>query len=112
MAKKESTEKTKNKKEKKTKLSAKAVIKDSAYAIKLIAGTSPALFVTRLLSQIMYTVISFIVGTYSLRYIINSFEDGLTFKTVALSALVLVAVIAVIAIFRAAQFTLKRLKAI
>ena len=82
----------KPKKEKKTKLSAKAVIKDSAYAIKLIAGTSPALFVTRLLSQIMYTVISFIVGTYSLRYIINSFEDGLTFKTVALTALTLVAV--------------------
>lgn len=82
----------KPKKEKKTKLSAKAVIKDSAYAIRLIAGTSPALFVTRLLSQIMYTVISFIVGTYSLRYIINSFEDGLTFKTVALTALVLVAV--------------------
>ena len=82
----------KPKKEKKTKLSVKAVIKDSAYAIKLIAGTSPALFVTRLLSQIMYTVISFIVGTYSLRYIINSFEDGLTFKTVALTALTLVAV--------------------
>ncbi len=80
------------KKEKKTKLSPKAVIKDSAYAIRLIAGTSPALFVTRLLSQIMYTVISFIVGTYSLRYIINSFEDGLTFKTVALTALVMVAV--------------------
>lgn len=82
----------KPKKEKKTKLSVKAVIKDSAYAIRLIAGTSPALFVTRLLSQIMYTVISFIVGTYSLRYIINSFEDGLTFKTVALTALTLVAV--------------------
>ena len=41
---------------------------------------------------ITYTVSSFVVGTYVVRYIINSFETGLDFKTVALSATVMIAV--------------------
>lgn len=88
--------KKKNKKEKKQKkekrLSFKDVVRASAYAMRMIVGTAPIVFIMRLLSQIMYTVIGFIVGTYSLRYIINSFEEGAEFKTVAIAALIMIGV--------------------
>ena len=88
--------KKKNKKEEKQKkekrLSFKDVVRASAYAMRMIVGTAPIVFIMRLLSQIMYTVIGFIVGTYSLRYIINSFEEGAEFKTVAIAALIMIGV--------------------
>lgn len=80
------------KKKKENKLSFKMVIKDCAYAIKMVVGTAPIAFILRFLLEIINTVSSFIVGTYVVRYIINSFETGLDFKTVALSATVMIAV--------------------
>ena len=82
----------KKKKKKENKLSFKMVIKDCAYAIKMVVGTAPIAFILRFLLEIINTVSSFIVGTYVVRYIINSFETGLDFKTVALSATVMIAV--------------------
>ena len=82
----------KDKKKKENKLSFKMVIKDCAYAIKMVVGTAPIAFILRFLLEIINTVSSFIVGTYVVRYIINSFETGLDFKTVALSATVMIAV--------------------
>ena len=82
----------KDKKKKENKLSFKMVMKDCAYAIKMVVGTAPIAFILRFLLEIINTVSSFIVGTYVVRYIINSFETGLDFKTVALSATVMIAV--------------------
>ncbi|MBO5313370.1 MAG: ABC transporter ATP-binding protein [Clostridia bacterium] len=76
----------------KKKLSFKMVFKDCAYAIKMVATTSPIAFLLRFLLEVVNTASSFIVGTYVVRYIINSFETGLDFKSVALSAVVMIAV--------------------
>ncbi len=84
--------KKKNKKKDNNKLSFKTVVKDCTYAMKTVVGTAPIAFLLRFLLEIINTVSSFIVGTYVVRYIINSFETGLNFKTVALSAIVMIAV--------------------
>ena len=84
--------KKKNKKKDENKLSFKMVVKDCAYAMKTVIGTSPIAFLLRFLLEIINTVSTFIVGTYVVRYIINSFETGLDFKTVALSAVIMIAV--------------------
>ena len=75
-----------------SKLSFKMVIKDCAYAIKTVITTSPVAFLLRFVLEIINTVSGFFVGTYAVRYIITSFEEGLDFKTVALSAVVMIAV--------------------
>ena len=80
----------KNKKEKK--LPFKAIVKDCTYALRLIIGTSPWVFIMRLLSQLMNTVMGFMVGTYALRHIINSFESGVELGEVAYDALIMVAI--------------------
>lgn len=82
----------KDKKDKKKKLSFKMVVKDCAYAIRLVVTTSPITLLLRILLELINTFSSFIVGTFVVRYIINSFETGLDFKTVALSAGVMIAV--------------------
>ena len=84
--------KKKNKKKDENKLSFKMVVKDCTYAMKMVVGTAPIAFLLRFLLEIINTVSTFIVGTYVVRYIINSFETGLDFKTVALSAIVMIAV--------------------
>ncbi len=84
--------KKKNKKKDENKLSFKMVVKDCTYAMKMVVGTSPIAFLLRFLLEIINTVSTFIVGTYVVRYIINSFETGLDFKTVALSAIIMIAV--------------------
>lgn len=80
----------KSKKEKK--LPFKAIVKDCTYALRLIIGTSPWVFIMRLLSQLMNTVMGFMVGTYALRHIINSFESGVELGEVAYDALIMVAI--------------------
>ena len=84
--------KKKNKKKDENKLSFKMIVKDCTYAMKMVVGTAPIAFLLRFLLEIINTVSTFIVGTYVVRYIINSFETGLDFKTVALSAIVMIAV--------------------
>lgn len=86
----------KEKKNKENKLSFKMVVKDCAYAIKMIVGASPWAFIIRIIQQIMSTVLSFIVGTYALKYIITAFENGESFKSVALSALVMIGIPSII----------------
>ena len=81
-----------NKKNDQKKLSLKMVFKDCAYAIKMVVSTSPIAFLLRFLLELVNTVSGFLVGTYVVRYIINSFETGFDFKTVALSAIVMIAV--------------------
>ena len=83
-------DKIKKKKEKGNKLSFKAVFKDTVYAMKLIVSSAPAVFVLRMIIQFLETVLGFVVGTYSLRYIINSFEAGRPFGQVALEAFVMI----------------------
>lgn len=82
----------KDKKKKDKKLSFKIVAKDCAYALKMVITTAPVSFLLRFVLELVNTVSSFIVGTYVVRYIINSFETGLDFKTVAISAIVMIAV--------------------
>ncbi len=89
-------DKNKRKKDKGKKLSFKAVCKDSIYALRLIVGASPAVFILRLVVQVLETVLGFVVGTYSLRYIINSFEAGRPFGQVALEAFVMIVIPAVL----------------
>ncbi|MBR2024584.1 MAG: hypothetical protein IKA02_02105, partial [Clostridia bacterium] len=84
--------KKKNKKSKEKKMSFKMVFSDCTYAIKMVVGTAPIAFFLRFLLEIINTVSTFIVGTYVVRYIINSFETGLDFETVDLSAIVMIAV--------------------
>ncbi|MBO5375076.1 MAG: ABC transporter ATP-binding protein [Clostridia bacterium] len=84
--------KDKKKKDNKRRLSFKMVVKDCAYALKMIVTTSPFAFLLRFFLELFNTLASFIVGTYVVRYIINSFETGFDFKTVALSAAVMIAV--------------------
>ena len=88
--------KKKEKKNKEKRLSFKMVFKDSAYAIKMVVGASPLLFVMRIIEQVISSVIGFISGTYVLKYIISSFEAGKTFEGVALSALIMLGVPSVI----------------
>ena len=81
-----------NKKNDQKKLSLKMVFKDCAYAIKMVVSTSPMAFLLRFLLELVNTASGFLVGTYAVRYIINSFETGFDFKTVALSAIVMIAI--------------------
>ncbi len=89
-------DKNKKKKDKGKKLSFKTVCKDSMYALRLIVSASPAVFILRLVVQVLETVLGFVVGTYSLRYIINSFEAGRPFGQVALEAFVMIVIPAVL----------------
>ena len=52
--------KKKEKKNKEKRLSFKMVFKDSAYAIKMVVGASPLLFVMRIIEQVISSVIGFI----------------------------------------------------
>ncbi len=81
-----------NKKNDKKKLSFKMVVKDCAYALKMVITTAPLPFLLRFVLELVNTVTSFIVGTYVVRYIINSFVAEVEFKTVAISAGVMIAV--------------------
>lgn len=85
-------DKTKKKKEKGKKLSLKAVFKDTVYAMRLIVSSAPAVFIFRLAVQLLETILGFVVGTYSLRYIINSFEAGMPFGQVALQAFIMIVI--------------------
>ena len=80
----------KDKTKKKEKLGLKAVIKDTGYAIKIVTRTSPFFLVMMMLESLTFKVMSFFTSTYVLRYIINSYEDGIDFKTVALSAFLMI----------------------
>ncbi len=79
-------------KKKENKLGFKAVIKDAGYALKMILKTSPMFLFLMLLTNVVGQVLSFFTSTYVLRYVINSFETGLDFKTVALAVLAMLAI--------------------
>ena len=81
-----------SKKNDKKKLSFKMVVKDCAYAIKMVVATSPIAFLLRFVLEVVNTISGFVVGTYVVRYIISSFETGIDFKTVALSAVIMISV--------------------
>ena len=76
----------KNKKKQEEKLKLRSVVSDTCYAVKTVTKTSPFFLVLMLLESLSFKVLSFFSSTYVLRYIINSYEDGFDFKTVALSA--------------------------
>ena len=79
-------------KKKKNKLGFKAVFKDAAYALKMVLKTSPMFLILMLLTNLVSQVLSFFTSTYVLRYVINSFETGLDFKTVSLAVLAMLAI--------------------
>ena len=61
-----------SKKNDKKKLSFKMVVKDCAYAIKMVVATSPIAFLLRFVLEVVNTISGFVVGTYVVRYIISS----------------------------------------
>ena len=79
-------------KKKKNKLGFKAVFKDAAYALKMVLKTSPMFLILMLLTNLVNQILSFFTSTYVLRYVINSFETGLDFKTVSLAVLAMLAI--------------------
>ncbi len=86
-------DKTKKKEEK---LKLRTVIADTRYAVKTVIKTSPFFLILMLLESLSYRVLSFFSSTYVLRYIINSYEDGFDFKTVALSAFLMLMIPALV----------------
>jgi len=80
------------KNEKKDKLKLRTVMADTWYAVKMIMKTSPMCFFLMLLNSVTSQVLTFFTSTYVLRYVINSFETGLDFKTVALAALAMLSI--------------------
>ena len=79
-------------KKKSDKLKFRTVMADAWYAVKMIMKTSPMYFILELLSNVVSRVLNFFSSTYVLRYVINSFETGLDFKTVALAVVAMLAI--------------------
>lgn len=68
------------------------VIKDSAFALKITFSHAPIACTVMLLSYLLDSVIGFLSGTYALKYIIDSYESGLTFGKIANSVIIIVAI--------------------
>lgn len=74
----------------------KAVMSDTLLALKLSFKHAPLACTVMLLSYLMDSVIYFISGTYALKYIIDSYESGISFEVVAKTVIFLVAIPALI----------------
>ncbi len=88
----------KEKKNKEKRVPFKLVMKDTWLSLCLAFRYAPFACVVMLLSYILESIIGFASGTYALKYIIDSYEDGLEFWGVALSVALIVAVPAVLSI--------------
>ncbi|MBQ8393005.1 MAG: ABC transporter ATP-binding protein [Clostridia bacterium] len=84
--------KVKKEKDKKDKVKFGTVMSDAWYAVKMIMKVSPMCFILMLFESVISQVLTFFTSTYVLRYVINSFESGLDFKTVALAVLAMLAI--------------------
>lgn len=88
----------KEKKNKEKRVPFKLVMKDTWLSLCLAFRYAPFACIVMLLSYILESIIGFASGTYALKYIIDSYEDGLEFWSVALSVALIVAVPAVLLI--------------
>lgn len=82
----------KEKKNKEKKVPFRLVMKDTALALKLCFKHAPFACIFMLLSYILDSVIGFMSGTYALKYIIDSYEEGVSFDTVWKTVVFLVVV--------------------
>jgi len=82
--------KEKNNKEKRVPF--RLVMKDTALALGLSFKHAPLACTIMLLSYLMDSVIYFISGTYALKYIVDSYEEGISFENVAKTVLFLIVV--------------------
>ena len=82
----------KQKQEKKKRVPFKVVMRDSLASLKICFKHSPFGCTIVLISYLIDSLISFSSGTYALKYIIDSYEDGIEFSEVALAVVFLVAI--------------------
>ncbi len=82
----------KQKKEKKKRVPFKVVMRDSFASLKICFKHSPFGCTIVLISYLIDALISFSSGTYALKYIIDSYEDGIEFSEVAWAVIFLVAI--------------------
>ena len=68
------------------------VIRDSALALKTTFKHAPLACTVMLISYLLDSVIGFMSGTYALKYIIDSYESGLTFGKIVNTVIILVAI--------------------
>lgn len=81
----------KKEKEKNRKAPFLTVIKDTLFALKLSFKYAPFACIVMLLSYLLDSVMYFITGTYALKYIIDSFEQGgISLENVAKTVLLMV----------------------
>ncbi|MBO5357327.1 MAG: ABC transporter ATP-binding protein [Clostridia bacterium] len=76
----------------------KVVIKDTLLALKISFKHAPLACIIMLFSYLMDSVMYFITGTYALKYIIDSYEKGVSFEVIAKTVLLLVVIPAVVQI--------------
>ena len=84
--------KKKEKKNKEKKVPFCLVMKDTALALKLCFKHAPIACTIMLLSYILDSIIGFVSSTYALKYIIDSYEAGLSFSAVINTVIFLVVV--------------------
>lgn len=82
----------KEKEKKDKKVPVKVVIKDSLQSLRICFKHAPFACTVMLLSYLLDAIIGFTSGTYALKYIIDSYENGVSFELVAKTVLFLVAI--------------------
>ncbi len=86
----------KEKKEKAKKTPFKVVMKDAFASLRICFMHAPIACSIMLFSYLIDAFISFTSGTYALKYIIDSYEDGIEFSEVAYTVLFLIAIPALV----------------
>ena len=88
--------KEKQKKNKDKKVPFKVVVKDSMASLKICFKHAPLACTIMLISYLLDSFVSFALGTYALKYVIDSYENGLSFQTVTNGVVLLVAIPAIV----------------
>ena len=88
--------KEKQKKNKDKKVPFKVVVKDSMASLKICFKHAPLACTIMLMSYLLDSFVSFALGTYALKYVIDSYENGLSFETVTNGVVLLVAIPAIV----------------
>ena len=86
------------KKNKDKKVPFSLVLKDTWLALKMAFRHAPVACIIMLASYILDSIISFVSSTYALKYIIDSYEDGLGFADIALTVVLIVLVPAILSV--------------
>ena len=86
------------KKNKDKKVPFSLVLKDTWLALKMAFRHAPVACIIMLASYILDSIIGFVSSTYALKYIIDSYEDGLGFADIALTVVLIVLVPAILSV--------------